>query len=292
MVEKDLSFYSAGLKLAATLYAPEPTPGGKKLPVVVLCHGLRCNRKIVLPGFAKGFVAEGYAALAFDYRGFGESEGKKWRLIARERVEDIVAATTFATLQPEIDASRIALFGISYGAANAISAAAIDPRARAVVAQGGFGSGDRWLRVGRPLWQYWEFRKRIEADRARRVTTGESESIDAFDMVPATPAEDAYRKSGATAALALTLPLETADDLLTYRPEDDAPCISPRPLFVIGAELDYIVDVQESYRLYEKALEPKRLAILPGMSHTDPYSKGLDEVVAMSAAFFREAMPV
>lgn len=288
MAERDLTFYSAGLRLAATLYTPE-TSGAKKLPAVVLCHGLRCNRKIVLPGFAKAFAAEGFAALAFDYRGFGESEGKKWRLVARERVEDIVAATTFAGLQPEIDPSRIALFGISYGASNAISAAAIDPRPNAVIAQGGFGDGDRWLRVGRPLWEYWEFRRRIEADRARRVTTGESEYVDAFDIIRPTPAEEAYRSGAATKALTVEMPLETADDLLTYKPELEVHRISPRPLFVIGAELDYIVDVQESHRLFEKALEPKRLHILSGLSHTEPYSKGLDEVVRLSSQFLREA---
>jgi uncharacterized protein len=290
VIEKELSFYSAGLKLAATLYLPEKESAAR-LPAVILCHGLRCNRKIVLPGFAKSFAAAGYAALAFDYRGFGESEGKKWRLIARERVEDIVAATTFAGLQPEIDRSRISLFGISYGASNAISAAAIDPRPRAVVAQGGFGDGDRWLRVGRPLWEYWQFRKRIEDDRARRVTTGESEYVDAFDIIRPTPAEEAYRTGAATKALSVEMPLETADDLLTYKPELEVHRISPRPLFVIGAELDYIVDVQESHRLYEKALEPKRLHILPGLSHTEPYSKGLEAVVAMSVEFLREAMP-
>ena len=290
MVERELSFYSAGLKLAATLYAPDTSGADEKLPAIVLCHGLRCNRKIVLPGFAKAFVAQGFAALAFDYRGFGESEGKKWRLIARERVEDIVAATTFLGLQPGIDASRIALFGISYGAANAISAAAIDPRVRAVIAQGGFGDGDRWLRVGRTLWQYWQFRKRIEEDRLRRVRTGESEYVDAFDIIPPTPAEEAYRTQGATKALTVEMPLETADDLLTYKPELDVHAISPRPLFVIGAELDYIVDVEESRRLYEKAGEPKRLHILAGMSHTEPYSKGLDEVVTLSSEFLRDSM--
>jgi len=290
MAEKDLSFYSAGLKLAATLCIPESGPA-KKLPTIVLCHGLRCNRKIVLPAFAKAFAAEGFASLALDYRGFGESEGKKWRLIARERVEDIVAATTFASLLPEVDPTRIALFGISYGASNAISAAAIDPRPRAVVAQGGFGDGDRWLRVGRPLWEYWEFRKRIEADRARRVTTGESEYVDAFDIIRPTPAEEAYRTGAATKALTVELPLEAADDLLTYKPELEIHRIAPRPVFVIGAELDYIVDVEESYRLYEKAREPKRLHILPGLSHTEPYSKGLDQVVLLSAEFLRESMP-
>ena len=290
MAEKDLSFYSAGLKLAATLYTPDAGAAKKSLPAIVLCHGLRCNRKIVLPGFAKAFVAQGFAAFAFDYRGFGESEGKKWRLIARERVEDIVAATTFLGLQPEVDASRIALFGISYGAANAISAAAIDPRPRAVVAQGGFGDGDRWLRVGRPLWEYWQFRKRIEDDRARRVVTGESEYVDAFEIIRPTPAEEAYRTGAATKALTVEMPLETADDLLTYKPELDVDRIAPRPLFVIGAELDYIVNVEESHRLYEKAREPKRLHILAGQSHTEPYSKGLDEVVTLSSQFLHESM--
>lgn len=289
MTEKDLTFHSAGLKLAATLYVPDRAPG-TKLPTVVLVHGLRCNRKVVLPGFARAFGEHGFASLAFDFRGFGESEGARFRLIARERVEDTVAATTFAGLQAEVDASRIGLFGISYGAANAISAAAIDPRPRAVVAQGGFGSGDRWLRVGRPLWQYHEFLARVEADRARRVTTGESETIDAFDMFPPTPAEQAYRTNPATAKLAVHLPLETADDVRTYRPEDEAWRISPRPLFVIGAERDFIVDVEESRRIYEKAREPKRLHILPGMSHTDPYGTGLGETVRLSAEFFREAM--
>ena len=225
--EKELAFYSAGLKLAATLYVPEGHIG-KKRQAVVLCHGLRCNRKIVLPGFARAFAEHGFVSLAFDYRGFGESEGARYRLIARERVEDIVAATTFLGLQPEADASRIGLFGISYGAANAISAAAIDPRAKAVVAQGGFGSGDRWLRVGRSLWHYWDFRRQIEEDRATRVTTGKSRAIDAMEMIPPTPAEEAYRTNAATAALAVELPLETADDLLTYRPEDEIAAISPR----------------------------------------------------------------
>jgi len=287
-VERELHFYSAGLKLAATFVAPADAKG--PLPTVILCHGLRCNRKIVLPSFAKAFAARGFASLAFDYRGFGESEGKRFRLIARERVEDIIAATTLAGTLAEVDAERIGLFGISYGAANAISAAAIDPRAKAVVAQGGFGSGDRWLRVGRPLWQYWEFRKQIEEDRVRRVLTGESQYLDAFDIVPPTPSEQAYRTNPATAALKVEMPLETADDLLTYACEDDVHRISPRPLFVIGAELDYIVDVQESYRIYEKAREPKKLHILPGMTHTDPYNKCLDEVVEMSAQFFRESM--
>src|SRR5262245_54675949 len=114
-MEKELTFYSAGLKLAGTLYLPDDLQPVDERPTVLCCHGLRANRKVILPEFARAFAKQGYAAFVFDYRGFGDSEGTKWRLISKERDEDIINATTFLGLQPEVDADRIVLFGISYG---------------------------------------------------------------------------------------------------------------------------------------------------------------------------------
>ena len=130
-MEKDVSFYSAGHKLFGTLYVPGNIRG-VKCPTVLCCHGLRANRKVILPDFARAFVQHGYAAFVFDYRGFGDSEGQKNRLISRERDEDIINATTFLGMQPEVDANRIVLFGISYGGANVVSTGAADPRTKAV----------------------------------------------------------------------------------------------------------------------------------------------------------------
>lgn len=290
-MEKDLTFYSAGLKLVGTLYLPDQLRPGDKRPTVLCCHGLRANRKVILPSFARAFTQHGYAAFVFDYRGFGDSEGPKWRLIARERDEDIINATTFLALQPEVDAQRIVLFGISYGGANVISAAAADPRTRAVVSVIGFGDGDRWLRNSRRLWEYWALRKRIEKDRERRVLTGKSEYVDAFELLLPTPAEEQfYSGSGEIASLKSELPLETADDLLTYKPEAVVHQIAPRPLLLIGAELDYLVGVEECISLYEKAREPKQLHILPGLSHYETYSKGFDTVVRLSVDLFGRAV--
>src|SRR5262245_14058191 len=126
-MEKDVNFYSAGHKLFGTLYVPGNIRG-VKCPTVLCCHGLRANRKVILPDFARAFNKHGYAAFIFDYRGFGESEGTKWRLISKERDEDIINATTFLGLQPEVAAARIALSGISYGGANVSSAGAADLR--------------------------------------------------------------------------------------------------------------------------------------------------------------------
>src|SRR5215471_4310265 len=253
-MEKDMTFYSAGLKLVGTLYLPDGLRSGEKRPTVLCCHGLRANRKVILPDFARAFVNQGYAAFVFDYRGFGESEGPKNRLISKERDEDIINATTFLGLQPAIDANRIALFGISYGGANVISTGAVDQRTKAIISVVGFGDGDRWARNSRRLWEYWALRRRIEKDRERRVLTGTSEYVDTYEILVPTPAEEKfYSGGGAIASLKTELPLETADDILSYRPEEVIHKIAPRPVLIIGAELDYLTGFEECLSMYEKA---------------------------------------
>ncbi len=290
-MEKEVTFYSAGLKLFGTLYLPDGLRSGEKRPTVLCCHGLRANRKVILPDFARAFVKQGYAAFVFDYRGFGESEGPKNRLISRERDEDIINATTFLGLQPEIDASRIALFGISYGGANVISTGAADPRTKAIVSVVGFGDGDRWARNSRRLWEYWALRRRIEKDRERRVLTGTSEYVDTYEILVPTPAEEKfYSGGGAIASLKTELPLETADDILSYKPEAVIHQISPRPVLIIGAELDYLTGFEECVSMYEKAREPKQLHILPGISHYETYAQGFDTVVRLSVDMFKQAL--
>ncbi|MGE0823963.1 MAG: alpha/beta hydrolase [Candidatus Binatia bacterium] len=290
-MEKDLTFYSAGLKLFGTLYLPDNLRPGEKRPTVLCCHGLRANRKVILPEFARAFTKQGYVAFVFDYRGFGDSEGQKWRLISQERDEDIINATTFLSLQPEVDGNRIALFGISYGGANVISTGAADPRTKAIVSVVGFGDGDRWMRNSRRLWEYWALRKRVEQDRERRVLTGTSEYVDAYEILIPTPAEEkVYSGGGQIAALKSELPLETADDILSYKPEAVVAQIAPRPLLVIGAELDYLTGFEECVSLYEKAREPKQLHILPGISHYETYTQGFDTVVRLSLQVFEQTM--
>lgn len=289
-MEKDVTFYSAGLKLAGTLYFPDHLPSGEKRPTVLCCHGLRANRKVILPEFARAFTKKGYVAFVFDYRGFGDSEGQKWRLISKERDEDIINATTFLGLQPEVDADRIALFGISYGGANVVSAGAADPRTKAVISILGFGDGDRWSRNSRRLYEYWALRKRIEKDRERRVLTGKSEYVDAFEILIPTPAEEKiYSGSGEVASLKSELPLETAEDIMSYKPEQVVHLIAPRPLLIIGAELDYLTGFEECISMYEKAREPKQIHILPGISHYETYSHGFDTVMRLSLDLFRQA---
>ena len=116
--ERPVTYYSEGDRLSGTVYAREEA--GPPAPGIVLCHGFTGVKELILPDYARAFAEAGFLALAFDYRGFGESEGARGRLVARRQVEDIRNSITFLGSLPEVDAGRIGLWGTSYGAANVI----------------------------------------------------------------------------------------------------------------------------------------------------------------------------
>src|SRR5439155_9714210 len=83
------SFYSDGLRLAARLYLPEGAEDGERRPGVVVAHGFGGTMRFRTPEIAEALAARGFLALIFDYRGFGESEGPRHRLLPLEQVEDV-----------------------------------------------------------------------------------------------------------------------------------------------------------------------------------------------------------
>jgi alpha-beta hydrolase superfamily lysophospholipase len=90
----------------------------------------------MLPQFAERFASVGIAAFTFDYRHFGESQGRPRQLISvRRQRQDIMAALRFVRAQANIDTGRIALWGTSLGGGHVIDIASRDPGVAAVIAQ-------------------------------------------------------------------------------------------------------------------------------------------------------------
>jgi fermentation-respiration switch protein FrsA (DUF1100 family) len=88
-----------------------------------------------IPAYAERFAAAGIAALSFDYRHWGGSDGEPRRLVSIPRqLEDWRAAVGFARGLDGIDPGRIAVWGMSLGGGHALSVAAADPDIAAVVA--------------------------------------------------------------------------------------------------------------------------------------------------------------
>jgi uncharacterized protein len=114
---------------------------------IVLRHGSGSTGSDVLAQ-ASVLSGHGYGVLVTDARGHGFSSGRAmdfgWYGTA-----DIEGAVSFLIQQPGIDASRIAVVGLSMGGEEAIGAAAEDPRISAVIAEGATGrtAADKsWLR--------------------------------------------------------------------------------------------------------------------------------------------------
>lgn len=141
MHRTDVDFYPAGVRCSAWLYMPERS-GADPLPCVVLGHGMSAVRDQRLDAFAERFAAAGFAALVFDYRHFGDSDGEPRQLldIARQLV-DWRAAIAYARTVPGIDPDRIVAWGSSFSGGHSVCIAAEDHRLAAAVAQGPFADG-------------------------------------------------------------------------------------------------------------------------------------------------------
>lgn len=93
-------------------------------PCVVLAHGLGGTADSGLMPFAEAFAAAGYAALAFDYRGFGRSDGRPRQVVSPTgQQDDYRAAIDAAAAQPGVDPARIVLWGCSLAGGHVLEVA-------------------------------------------------------------------------------------------------------------------------------------------------------------------------
>src|SRR3954451_24594355 len=128
----DAMFDSGGWRCAAWVYEP----GGEgPFPCVVLAHGWTGGREQLFDASAERFAEEGMAAVVFDYRHFGASQGQPRQLLDIGRqLEDWERAVAFARSLPFVDARRIALWGTSFSGGHVQETAARDRGIAAVVA--------------------------------------------------------------------------------------------------------------------------------------------------------------
>ncbi len=186
--------------------------------------------------------------LRFDYRGFGESDGVRGRLMPMDRVDDIRNAITYLPQQPEVDPERIGFYGTSVGGAHVSYTAGVDARVVCTVSTVGIGNGGRWMRSLRRYWGWQAFRRRIAEDRARRVLTGESTYVNPYEIMvrdPYTEAIHAERHKQFLGTVSDVM-LESAEAIIEYAPEDVVARIAPRAILWIHSGNDELVPPEET----------------------------------------------
>jgi len=280
-----------GIELGAWLFLPERV--GKR-PAITMAHGFAGTREHGIERFAQAFAAAGFVALVHDHRNFGASGGNvrgdidPWRQIADWR-----RTISYLEARPEVDPTRIGLWGTSYAGGHAIVLGATDRRLRCVVAQVPTISGyEQVLRRVSPD-DLPALERAFDEDERAQLNGEPPRRQAVVSAEPAIPA--AYRSQDAIDFYNQPVPrgvweneitLRSTRAARTYEPGNWISRVSPTPLLLIVARNDRMTVTDLALAAYERALDPKRLVLIPG-GHFDPYLDGFQQAEAAATAWFR-----
>jgi fermentation-respiration switch protein FrsA (DUF1100 family) len=254
-----------------------------------MAHGFAATKEQYLDRFAEVFSAAGLAALVYDHRNFGDSDGEpRQEIDPVAQVRDYRHAISYAQTLAPIDPERIGVWGSSYSGGHALVLGAIDRRVRCVVAQVPTisGSANAQRRTRPDLMP--TVLARFDRDRAARFGGEPPAMATVYAEDPAMPCALPGVEAWAHFQRALTVvpdrlnvvTLRSLEMAREYEPGIYAPRVSPTPLLMIVADRDTITPTDLALAAFERALHPKKLVMLPG-GHFSPY---VDLFAAASAA--------
>ena len=130
MNTREITFPCGRLTLEGTYSYPE---GKDTFPAVVICHphplyGGSMKNNVTI-GLATALRSVSIAAMLFNFRGVGRSEGSYGGAIGER--DDVVAAIEWLLSQKGVDAQRVGLAGYSFGAMVSAPVAGLDARVKA-----------------------------------------------------------------------------------------------------------------------------------------------------------------
>ena len=109
-----LAFDSEGAKLVGNLFVPEHS---EPIGVVVAVGPLTSVKEQAAGTYARALAERGYAALAFDYRYFGESGGQPRQFEnPQSNIEDIRNAATALLADDRLTGLPLSGLGVCFGA--------------------------------------------------------------------------------------------------------------------------------------------------------------------------------
>jgi len=211
--------------------------------VVVFCHEFGADRRSA-GLYVSSLLRAGYAVLAFDFRGHGDSKNaddyvpRQW---ATDReLTDLETAVAYVRSRDDLDSRRLGLFGVSRGGAVASTLASRDGGVRVLVTDGMFDTR-------KTLLEYMHRWVSIFAD-VRVVYSHLPEWV--FRM---------YEK--------LTLWVSALRLGVRFLCLETAVEVRRCPLLMIHGADDSYIDVSHAEWLFQKARSPKDLWVVPGARH-------------------------
>lgn len=126
-----VAFTSGGDRVVADLYLPSGAP--RPAPALVVTGAWMTVKEQMPARYAREMAERGFVALAFDFRGWGESGGERRQFEdPAAKIADIRAAAAFLATRAEADRGRIGGLGICASSGYMAHAAAPTPEIRSV----------------------------------------------------------------------------------------------------------------------------------------------------------------
>jgi fermentation-respiration switch protein FrsA (DUF1100 family) len=293
--KRDVMFKTGETFAAAWFLLPEQTRSGERVPAVAMAHGFGAVKEMYLEPFARRFAAAGIAALVFDYRGFGRSGGEpRQRVLPHDQMEDYRNALTWLSLQPEIDADHLGVWGTSFSGGHVIQVAAHDPRVKAVVSQAGAMDLDQITREVAGPKQFAGLQQLAVQERIRHALEGGERYVpntarpgEGFALQPDQDSYD-FAHGASASTWRNEIAMSSLDALLEHAPGRFIDLVAPRPLLLILARKDAITPPESIRRAFARAGEPKRLLEIDGGHYAIYTGRGADETGHAATEWFTQ----
>lgn len=271
IVQRNVDILSEGVRMRGIVLHPE-SKAATPLPTIVMSHGWGGTAAMLMPQ-AERFAKAGYFVLVFDYRGWGESEGRlvhepastpEGKRELREVVDpmdqatDIMNALHWVMGEPLVDSARVGLWGTSFSGGLVVYVAARDPRVRAVVSQVAWFGQQRTRMAPESL-------AKAQSEATRRAR-----------------GELAYPQPGVREVGNLRgAPIR--ESFLRYAPIDDIGRLERCAVLIIDAEKEELFSLREHGELaFEQARQPKKRVIIPGIAHYGVYGPAREQALDLA----------
>lgn len=285
VVRQKVSFKNRyGITLSGDLYLPKY--GGTKLAAIAISGPFGAVKEQSSGLYANQMAERGFVALAFDPSYTGESGGEPRNLASSDiNTEDFSAAVDLLGLQKNVDRNKIGIIGICGFGGFALNAAAVDKRVKAVATTSMYdiprsaskGYYDKVTleertksleQMSQQRWQDADNGTPAYSENGLAATTDASPQFvkEYYDYYK-TPRGFHKRSINSNAGWAKTSGFSLMNmPILTYIKE-----ISPRPVLLIAGENAHSRYFSED--VYNAAVEPKELLIIPNTVHVDLYDR-------------------
>lgn len=280
-----VTFDADGLELVGALHAPD---GAGPWPAVALTGPFTGVKEQVVGTYAGRLAALGIAALAFDHRGFGESQGRRQHEDPAGKLADLRAAVGYLAAHPSVDDARIGLLGVCLGGGYAVRAAAFDPRVRAVAGVAGAYNDPLAFSASMGAAAYRSTLARFLAARPDERLPAVSPDGSPAAMSGREPWEYYGTERSTSPYWVNEVTVASLYELMTLDTTSAAGLLEQTPLLVVHGTTDDYCSPSAAQAVHDRSPGRKALAWVETTNHIDLYDQSapVDEAVGHLKRFF------